>query len=223
MRLICGVALALLCGAANLPTTAHADAIRAPAECPEPGWVTRRVGHGGWCFPRDCQTDAECPGGGSCEEVARCFTQSTYSAGRRRFEPGEERPTRARPGERCNANGTCGPDLNGRPPPPNMPTCETNRECVYGPEFALDAPWDRGETTPPPRRLQPAPEPAMTEAPMTEAPMTETAMNETAMNEASSGSASAETESSSCAASGAGGGGALGLIGMLWFAARRRR
>ncbi len=104
-----------------------------------------------------------------------------------------------------------------------MPTCETNRECVYGPEFALDAPWDRGETTPPPRRLTPAPEPAMTEAPMTEAPMTETAMNETAMNEttASSGSASTETESSGCAASGNGGGGALFVMLAMLFSRRR--
>ncbi|HJL50792.1 MAG TPA: hypothetical protein RMG45_33320, partial [Polyangiaceae bacterium LLY-WYZ-15_(1-7)] len=151
------LALALLA----FPALASADAIRAPRECPEPGWIAKRVGHGGWCFPRDCESDADCLGGGRCEEVARCWRQSTYSMGRRRFEDRDRpRPTRARPGDRCAADGSCSGEAE----------CRTANECVYGEGVSREPVWDHGSRRPagpPPGTEEP---PGMTEAPaMTEA------------------------------------------------------
>jgi len=209
------VAVVALLTSAGQASVAEADAIRAPRECREPGWIARRVGHGGWGVPRTCETDADCAGGGSCEEVRRCWLQSTYSVGRRRFPPGEERPTRARAQDRCNEDGTCS---NQR-----AECREPARECVYGPEFSREAVWDRGAETPAPERVEPEPEPAPEASAMTKA------ANPNASNEsASSESSESETESSSAASQGSEGCCAAGTAGtsfvwLLLFALRRRR
>ena len=128
-----------------LSSVAHADAIRAPRECPEPGWVAQRHGHSAWCTPRACASDATCVGGGSCVEVARCWTQSTYGSGRRRWNEERDgpRPTAWRAGERCREDA-CSGDA----------TCRTQRECVYPEGTSLVPVW-RAEEPPP----VPAPEP----------------------------------------------------------------
>ena len=191
---------------------ASADAIRSPPECPEPGWVARRVGHGGWCFPRTCQTDADCAGGGSCEAVRRCWYDSTYSAGRRRFRPDEPRPTRAKPAERCEDGSCSRGDATCRPPA---------QECVYGPEFSRRPVWQRGDETPPPERVdgEPVePPPAMTEAPMSEPPaMDEAPATRTAPTRVAT---SSESDEGGCSAA-AGSTGAL-LFAVVLIALRRR-
>lgn len=149
-----------------VPSFAAADAIRAPHECPEPGWVSERHGHSAWCTPRTCRADGDCVGGGSCVEVDRCWEQSTYGSGRRRWDEERDgpRPTAWRAQSRCN-DGACVGES----------TCRTQRECVYPEGTSLQPVWRREDPPPTPEpEPEPEPEPAVepTPEPESEPPAT---------------------------------------------------
>jgi len=118
---------------------ASADAIRIP-QCPD-GWQGRRVGHGGYCFPVACGSDADCVGGRVCRPIGRCFRRQMRSAGRRPLDPDDpssyfHRPdpdsecTDSCPGrsQECRVANECLPPESGappgEPPPDDAPPAE---------------------------------------------------------------------------------------------------
>jgi hypothetical protein len=103
---------ALLC--AFSAGSAKADMIRIP-QCPE-GWEGRRVGHGGRCFPRSCESNAQCGAGASCRRIKRCFREVTLSSGRSRSAT----PRRMWVPEQQLCRSSC----------PDEMRCQHSRECV---------------------------------------------------------------------------------------------
>lgn len=81
--------------------------IRMPRECPE-GWEGRRFGHGGRCYPVECETDADCEGGATCEVVSRCWEERPRPRGRSRTVTHGWVPEEARCEEaECEAEQEC--------------------------------------------------------------------------------------------------------------------
>lgn len=137
-------AAALLALALLAPGPAAADAIHIPDDCPD-GWEGRRFGHGGRCYPIDCDGDAACGLGGECAEVARCWEEVVVPRGRSRTVRHDWVPT-----ETLCEDG-CDPEQE----------CRRARECVRvggtAPEEVPEQtpPGNKPEATDPPSGLPP--------------------------------------------------------------------
>lgn len=184
MRACLALALVLLA-----TPTASADAIRIP-QCPD-GWEGRRVGHGGYCFPVACSSDADCVGGRVCRPVGRCYRRQMRPAGRRPRDPDDPSSWFHQPDPDSECTDRC----------PGEQECRVASECL--PPAGAAA-----EETPPADEPPPSPEP---DAP---APAEPTAAPEDPATEAE-----AEDDSSGCAAGRDGSPlawlGALAIAGLL--------
>ena len=139
---------------------AAADMIRMPRECPE-GWEGRRFGHGGHCYPVECETDADCEGGASCEVVSRCWNRRPEPRGRSRtvtygWVPLEARCEQAE----CEAEQEC---RRGRECVPGEGGGEATSEGETPDEVETEV--EEGVSTPPAR--EPTAVPEAEEAPAT--------------------------------------------------------
>ncbi len=96
-------ALALL-----VPTAARADAILPfEGECP-PGLDRGIQGHAEGCFPRVCESDAQCGDGAACREVHECWAEREVSNERLEGTHRAQIVVGACEGGRCaEADATC--------------------------------------------------------------------------------------------------------------------
>lgn len=110
-----------LCLLSGLATTASADIVpMPPAACPL-GSNPRTCHGGAYCEVRNCQTDAECTLGGTCQEMRACF--HLFDCLGRAIMFDAARPLYNSMKSACPSSGVCA-DTNQ--------ACQTQKICVMG-------------------------------------------------------------------------------------------